>query len=304
MGKKKSKISKSKQAKASKQAPHKKRNNIPSSLGGISMSKGLSSKFQQNQQVMGSNKQAVLVLESNNKRMFATPTSTSTSISGTSPFSKKFNKPHAKKVFLSPPPVTSTATQKKSAKNQYDEQAEFHRQMASLQERQAASRHANSRQQKKKSTLLQQGGAVSSMVSSFQPASFAVEKTTTDLLQEAVGQMQNMEGVGQTRPAAVDTSPPTPIINNQSWASLVPATKTNTNNSSNNPFAALQEDDEDSDNDYAPNKNHNSNSLFPMAPATFTLLPRTTPTPATTPLRESQFSRPNGQEDDAIDPDL
>lgn len=290
MGKKKSSVGKAKQAKA-KQSNSRGKRSVPHSLGGIAMSKGSSSKFQQQQQQSaGANGSLVLVLDGKGK----------TSIQP-SPFSSKFNKPKVKKVFLSssPPPMSAIlnnsktkSTTKKS--NDYDEKADFARQMASLQERHAASKNTGIKQ--KKSTLLQQGGAVSSLIQSFQPASFQVEKTTNDLLHETVDRMQNMLGVGESAKASADC--PTPIRNNQSWATM----KIDHGPTDSNPFAALHEQDSD-DSDIekdSPEKNSWSCPVQ-LAPASFTLMPRTTPTPATTPLRD--FLSPSADEDE-IDPDL
>lgn len=277
MGKKKSKIAKAKQAKA-KHGTGKNKRTIPSSLGGVAMAKGSNSKFQQ-----AASGNVVKGLESHGHKA---------SIQSSS-FCKKFEKPKAKPVFLSssplPPPPNDDATKAKG----YDEQADFARQAASLQERQAASRNTVTKQ--KKSTLLKEGGVVSTLVQGFQPASFQIEKTTNDLLHETLDRMQSMSGVGQPRPTP--DSLPTPVRNNQSWAtvSIPPETLADRN-----PFDALQEDDDESDNEYR------QNPIIQMAPPSFTLLPRITPTPATTPLREPYetklHSMPNAIDD--IDPDL
>jgi hypothetical protein len=282
MGKKKSKIAKAKQAKA-KHGSGKNKRTIPSSLGGVSMAKGSNSKFQQ--QIANGN--VVKVVEGNNNKASTQSSS----------FGKKFEKPKAKAVFLSSSPLPPHPSSDAASKtNGYDEQADFARQVDSLQERQAASRHAVSKQ--KKSTLLKEGGAVSTLIQGFQPPSFQVEKSTNDLLHETLDRMQSMSGVGQPRPSA--ESLPTPVRNNQSWAtvSINPETLADKN-----PFDALQEYDEDedeSDNEYR------QNPIIQMAPPSFTLLPRITPTPATTPLREPYstplHAMPTAIDD--IDPDL
>lgn len=277
MGKRKSKIAKAKQAKA-KHGTGKNKRNIPSSLGGVAMAKGSTSKFQQ--QITSGN--AVKGVESNTKASIQS-----------SSFSKKFEKPKAKPVFLSNSPLPPHASSDIAKANAYDEQVDFARQVASLHERQAASRNTVTKQ--KKSTLLKEGGALSNLVQGFQPASFQIEKSTNDLLHETLDQMQSMSGVGQPRPTA--DSLPTPVRNNQSWAtvSIPPETLADRN-----PFDALQEDDDESDNEYR------QNPVIQMAPPSFTLMPRITPTPATTPLREPYgtplHAMPNAIDD--IDPDL
>ena len=107
---------------------------------------------------------------------------------------------------------------------------------------------------------------------------------TADLLQETVTQMQGMTGVGQA--AASLDSLPTPIRSNQSWATV-----RGERMSSNNPYAALTFEEGDSENE---STDIPSREISPppiqLAPASFILLPRTTPTPATTPLREARRS--------------
>lgn len=287
MGKRKSKVAKAKQAKAKK--------NHASSKFGVSAVK--SNKF--SQQVTDYK----LNIEGNG--------SSNMEIQASAISKKLLHKPRPKKVFLSHSPVST-----RGAKNINDEQEDFRKQMASLQERQAASRKAPQRQ--KKSELLKEGGAVSNIVQGFQPASFSLDKTTADLLHETVHQMQGMSGVGQAAPPA--DSLPTPIRNNKSWAKPVKEGL-----KSKNPFAALEEED-DSDNEFTGMATGRAGrsptaTTLQIAPASFTLLPRTTPTPATTPLRESTSPSsvtgistltgisvmPNagdGNDDDGIDPDL
>ena len=220
--------------------------------------------------------------------------------------SRGLQKPTPNKVFLSHSPLPEeTSNKNNNSKLKNDEQEDFRRQMASLHERDMAARHGPQRQ--KKSELLKEGGVVSTMIQSFQPASFSVEKTTTDLLQETVTQMQGMTGVGQAAPSL--DSLPTPIRSNQSWAT-VRQERTSHNN---NPFAALTFEEGDSENESSDGPSRRiSPPPIQLAPASFILLPRTTPTPATTPLREAR--RSSGSEipalssqnaiDDDIDPDL
>jgi hypothetical protein len=168
-----------------------------------------------------------------------------------------------------------------------DEQKEFQRQMASMHERQLAAISSSKTNNNKKSNQAPVN---------FQPASFSLQKSTTDLLHETVSQMQGMVGVGT---AATVNNTLTPIRTNQSWAvsqgPLSPSRR--------NPFAALgdDDDDDDSDNEWNPKKNQQVQSAFTLAPATFSILPRTTPTPATTPI-PCRFGT-TGYEDE-MDPDL
>lgn len=264
MGKRKSKIGKQKQAKA--RSHGKRGNSSTGSLGGVSVTKGLGSKFQQQAKAGIS---TALLLEGRKNL---------------GPKKSLNNGPKAvrpKKVFMSSQTLRATTKEKTC-----DENEDFQRQMASLQERQAASRNAGIK--KKKSELLKEG-AVAAVINSLQPASFSMQKTTTDLLHETVHQMESMTGVGQQTAESLKT----PIRTNQSWA--VPNKK---GSISTNPFAAL--DDGDSDDE-------RTESLWgvpslQLAPASFTLLPRTTPTPATTPRREDNNS--SQYQHDEIDPDL
>jgi len=246
--------------------------------------------------------------------------------------SKGLEAPKNNKVFLSHSPISGGGTPPHTSRKGNEEQEDFRRQMASLQERQMAVRQRPQRQ--KKSELLKEGGTVSKMIGSFQPASFSVEKSTADLLQETVVQMQEMTGMGQAAPSM--DSLPTPIRSNQSWAAVRVQPK------STNPFAALDLDENewDSMGDTAAgtatgtttiggisSSSSSSTPTIQLAPASFILLPRTTPTPATTPLREavrasesripslesvglsvlrgkSPLGNDNDDDDDDIDPDL
>jgi hypothetical protein len=190
-----------------------------------------------------------------------------------STLSKGLQKSKPDKVFFSHSPLLNNSPKKND-----DEKEEFRRQMASLQEREAASRNGPVRQ--KKSELLKEGGVVSTLIQSFQPASFSADKTTADLLHETVTQMQSMTGVGQAV-SSLD-SLPTPIRSNQSWSAI------KGNRTSSNPFAPLELVEGESDHESSDTAAEEMPpSTFQMAPASFILLPRTTPTPATTPLREA-----------------
>jgi hypothetical protein len=204
-----------------------------------------------------------------------------------SALSKELQKPKPNKVFLSHSPLLGESANKKND----DEKQDFQRQ--------------------KKSELLKEGGVVSTLIQSFQPASFSVEKSTPDLLQETVNQMQGMTGVGQAPPSL--DSLPTPIRSNQSWAAVREAPMCS------NPFAALALEEGDTDNESTDAVAREiSPPTIQLAPASFILLPRTTPTPATTPLREGRRSSgsvipalssvsfmPGADgDDDDVDPDL
>eukprot|EP00934_Nitzschia_sp_Nitz4_P003394 Nitzschia sp. Nitz4//scaffold12_size214221//105393//106187//NITZ4_001503-RA/size214221-processed-gene-0.119-mRNA-1//1//CDS//3329535029//3384//frame0 len=264
MGKKKSKVAKQKQNKA------KGSNKNSSALAtGVLLTKGRSNK-RANAGV------SAMILDAGN----SSSRTTKHKLKGSS---------SAKGSSWSGPPTTANVPQ--TTPSPSNEQAEFARQLASMQERHAASK--NSGVQKKKSVLLQEG-AVTNLVENFSPASFAVEKTTTDLLMDTVRQMKSMTGVGHQTADSLKT----PIRTNQTWAVPKKATSLPSN-----PFAAL--DEEDSDNEGAPSGNKDLQWNVPtlqLAPASFSLLPRTTPTPAPTPRREISPLQDMGNDD--IDPDL
>jgi hypothetical protein len=279
MGKKKSKVARVKQAKA-------KKSNAGSKFGVSTMKPNKFSQQVTNHKLSLDGKGKVTAIQA-------------------SALSKELQKPKPNKVFLSHSPLLGESANKKND----DEKQDFQRQMASLQERAAASRHGPQRQ--KKSELLKEGGVVSTLIQSFQPASFSVEKSTPDLLQETVNQMQGMTGVGQAPPSL--DSLPTPIRSNQSWAAVREAPMCS------NPFAALALEEGDTDNESTDAVAREiSPPTIQLAPASFILLPRTTPTPATTPLREGRRSSgsvipalssvsfmPGADgDDDDVDPDL
>jgi hypothetical protein len=263
MGKKKSKYSKHVRAMTRKrEGPPGK---AKKSMGGLKVTKGLSSKFRQATKstaymvadAAGSNKKT----DSNNKTPSKTPL---------------ILKSKQRKVFLSSPATTA-----KKSPAADDEQSEFKRQMASLHERQWAK--AN------KPKVMKKSGISTSVA--FQPATFSLEKSTTDLLHEAVHQMEAMSGVGNVQQQQQDT----PVRTNLSWAAEPQGLESmqNTTPTKNNPFEALGDDSEDENaHEWNPSK-----AAFNLAPASFLLLPRTTPTPAPTPCRF-------GNDDDDTDPDL
>ena len=295
MGKKKSKVARGKQAKA-------KKSHATGAKFGVSTTTTSSSSNGGRSTMLKPNKFSQQV--ANHKLSMGGKGKLSSGFQA-SAVSMGLQKPNTNKVFLSHSPLPEeSSNNNNSQKMKNDEQDDFQRQMASLHEREMAARHRPQRQ--KKSELLKEGGVVSTMIQAFQPASFSVEKSTADLLQETVTQMQGMTGVGQA--AASLDSLPTPIRSNQSWATVREERK-----SSNNPYAALTFEEGDSENE---STDIPSREISPppiqLAPASFILLPRTTPTPATTPLREAR--RSSGSEipalssqnaiDDDIDPDL
>ena len=261
MGKKNSKVAKQKQARKAKQNLVQRQG--AKKMGGVAVSKGMNSKFQQ------AKSPAVLVVGNIPRKIKAQETNSSkTSISP-----KIQMKNPLRKVFLSPQPTVSG-----KKKNAQDEQKEFERQMASMQERQLAID-----KKKKKSKRKSQKPALE-----FQPASFSMKKSTQDLLQETVNQMESMSGVG----VASSNTTSTPIRTNQSWAVVKDPTD---GMNQNNPFAALGDDSDEEDvaKEWDPRIPN-----FNMAPASFSLLPRTTPTPAPTPCRFGD------DDDDDFDPEL
>ncbi|CAJ1954721.1 unnamed protein product [Cylindrotheca closterium] len=284
MGKRRSKTAKQKQANA------KKKNGKKTSLGGVAVSKGMTSKFQQQ-----TKSSAILSVEVSNKNNY-----------GNAANGKKITeaslrqklKAKTKKVFMPTPAKTagalpSTGGEKKSSLKG-DEQAEFKRQLASLQERQMAA-------QKKKPS--KKGGALSF---GFQEATFSFQKTPHQMLQETTRRMETMTGVGQQ---GIGSFSSTPIRTNQSWA--VAIKEPTSPIAHKNPFDALGGDTDDwgdEDNNQwmqqpkqqkQEGQKQGAASLFSMAPPTFSLLPTITPTPATSP-HPNRF----GEEEEEIDPDL
>lgn len=283
MGKRKSKTAKQKQAKA------KQKNGKKSSLGGVAVSKGMNSKFQQ------AKSSSVISVQMSSKN-FGSAANGKKMITEASVRQKL--KAKTKKVFMSTPSKAAEAPLGKNGKKafQNDEQTEFRRQMASLQERQMAA------SQKNKSSSKSSGG--STLLFGFQEPTFSLQKTPQQLLQETTRQMETMTGVGQQ---GIGSFSSTPIRTNQSWAVAAATTKEELPLAHKNPFEALGgnqndwDDDDDTNNDWRdePPKNEQAASLFSMAPPTFSLLPRITPTPATSP-HPNRF----GEEEEELDPDL
>lgn len=273
MGKKKSKISKQKQAKA-KQKQGKK-----TSMGGVAVSKGFSSKFQQANKSSSSN----LTIYRTNTTANNNNSNNGKNITEASLRQKLQRK--TRKVFLSP---TNKIIHRDNNKNNDkritndDEQEEFKRQMASLQERQLA-KTTLKKQTKMTKTIMK-----TDATSFFKPASFSLQKSPHQLLQETTRHMESLSGVGEQ---GVGSYSATPKVSNQSW---VVSSEPITPLLQNNPFGALKDDDSDDEgNEWAAPKL----PFVSLAPATFSLLPRTTPTPATSPF-------PHRDDDDENDPDL
>jgi hypothetical protein len=332
MGKKKSKISKQKQAKAKKRHA--------SSLGGVAVSKGSSSKFQQSRlqqthsvilrgnqsaSTQNSKKSATLVDNNQNSQL------ASHKINRKELMKKLSQKKSHPKVFFSPASKVAAPANSRVALHprlgsirEDEEQQEFEQQLASLQERQwVADQKCGS---KKRNNMVVGNSSFdhsSSGIFAIQPASFQVEKTTQDLLQETMHKMVHMTGVGIS---AVERTPirsnrtvesqkvlgvslPTQPQHNISSGIAPPSTLSSLaaashrqqeerkqfiqEHSSENPFTALgtgDSDDEDQD-DCNINKPTSYWSLkiqppsnFNFAPASFSLMPRQTPTPASTPI--------------------
>ena len=366
MGKKKSKVSKQKQTKAQKRnnASSFKKNKSSSSLGGVTISKGFSSKSQQSRQQTQQQTSVILHVHNNGssstKKNLTTTTANNNSNSAV-PLNKKelmqklSTKNTSPKVFLSP---SSSRTQNNnrvalqprlgSIQEDSSEQDDFDRQMASLQERQWVSEHNQSdsrNSKKKKRGNSKKGGMRQSSLAAplqmMQSASFSLEKTPEDLLHETMHQMVHMTGVGIS---AVEKTPirsnktmqvesltthnknthntalPTMMSSVSASSSTTPSQPLNTSSlaaalrkhqheqkafiqqhTCDNPFAALGGGNDDSDDDIDDKNSANDWSLkiqpppaaaqFQFAPASFTLMPRETPTPASTPIHPSSRLR-------------
>ena len=279
MGKRKSKTAKQKQAKA------RQKNGKKTSLGGVAVSKGMTSKFQQ---AKSSSVTSVQMSNGNGKKI--TEASVRQKLKATT---KKVFMPTPSKPVAAPSGKHNGNNHKKSSKD--DEQSEFRRQMASLRERQMAAAS-----QKKKASKSSATTGKTTLSFGFQEASFSLQKTPQQMLQETTRQMETMTGVGQQ---GIGSFSSTPIRTNQSWA--VATKDPSSPLASKNPFEALGgngwDDDEDNDWSDKPKEatSEASASLFSMAPPTFSLLPRITPTPATSP-HPNRF----GEEEEEVDPDL
>jgi hypothetical protein len=250
MGKKKSKISKQKQTKAKTNVGKK------SSLGGVMVTKGAAGKGAASK----SETQTLIFPKDTQKNKREQPT-----------MQLKRNKFVSKKM-----PKKLCQTPSKSAK---DEKSDFDRQFLSLQEREWSKTMAGSKNNKK--------GTPATLVH-LQAASFSVDKSTNQILEETVVRMETLRGVGQEQ--ANDT----PVVSNQGWsAGLDPEEPKNDVN----PYSALHEDSDD-DNDWNVSSKKEPASPFQMAPPSFAP-PSFSFTPATTPAPSPAVGRM-----DDFDPDL
>jgi hypothetical protein len=250
MGKKKSKISKQKQTKAKTNVGKK------SSLGGVMMTKGAAGKG------ASSKSQAQTLIS---------PTATQNNQKG-----KPNMQLNPKKFGSKTMPKKPCLTPSKSAK---DEKSDFDRQFLSLQEREWAITMAGSKKKKK-------GTPVAPV--QLQAASFSVDKSTNQILQETVVRMETLRGVGQEQANA------TPVISNQGWSTVLESKEPKNDV---NPYAAFHEDSDD-DNDWNVSSKKEPANPFQMAPPSFTP-PSFSFAPATTPAP----SPAAGHMDD-VDPDL
>lgn len=238
MGKKKSKIAKQKQAKAKQTKVGKK-----TTLGGVVVTKGFGSKhhgggpqvssFPISSSSLRQQKQKLAsVHKGNNKRDVARTVGNTTT----------------------PPPTPL------SSSNNNGENVEFDRQLTSLRERQWAKLNGSNIRRKNDLNISVQ----------LQPASFSVEKTTSQMLHETVVQLESLQGVG------VDPANSTPITTNRTWAATPePAVPAN----SENRFSALQTDSDDDTNDW---KISEPVQVIKLAPASFSFAPMTASGLATT----------------------
>jgi hypothetical protein len=257
MGKKKSKVSKQKQAKAKRQ--HK----AKTALGAaVVMKKG-----QQQQQQ--------LPIDGGSKRVL------SSSGNGSSNNGKRaltngkdvaINKGNKNSSFQFPSTTKKQLQQQRQPDNN-DEKAAFDREMASLQERQYAKNNQGKRKSSKKSAQ-NDGGLV------FQAPAFTLEKTSTQIMDETVNKLQTLEGIGrqqvvqQQQPIFASSS-----LQYASWNISQQSTTTAEKEeepqiASKNPFAALGADsDDDSDNEWTvkPEEENKAKDapFFAMAPPSF-----------------------------------
>jgi hypothetical protein len=222
MGKKKSKSSKQKQTKA--------KNNVgkASSLGGVMVTKGAAGKG------------AAYKAEA---QSLISPSDTQNSHKGQPNMQMmKRNKFGSKKM-----PKKPFMTPSASAK---DEKSDFDRRFVSLQEREWAKDMAGSKKKKK-------GTPVTPV--EMQAASFSVDKSTNQILQENVVRMETLTGVGQEQANA------TLVASNQGWAAaLEPEQPKNDVN----PYAAFHEDSDD-ENDWNVSSKTEPVNPFQMAPPSF-----------------------------------
>jgi hypothetical protein len=336
MGKKKSKVSKQKQAKAKHRH---------ASLGGVVVCKGTTNKFQQSsryyqqQQHHHHQTQSIIlhsnsinnnnnqckndnnnIIRSNANKKFSNNNQIFPSSS--KPITRKVlmnklsqNRISQPKVFFTPALSNITTSSRVTLLPRLEsipedqEQQDFQQQLVSLQERQWMAQHKaeNGRRKRNKcrSVGTEIGDLSSSNVSSpktnifgnMKPASFRVERTTQDLLHETMHQMVHLTGVGIS---AVET---TPIRSNKTILpqseGYIQYTLSRTSSSnipptqiSDNRYAVLGKDESsDDDDDYEDSNNHNNDwslkvqaPLLSFAPASFSLMPRQTPTPVSTPV--------------------
>lgn len=249
MGKKRSKVSKQKQAKATAASRSRK--------FGVSVKKG-----------GGREQTTALVLDSKKKQ----PRSNAT---------KSINKP----VKPQAPWLGKDSPNQKPRSHEDEEQADFDRQFASMEERQKAL--ASKKSGKKKGSVI---------MPTFAPATLIIDdaqKSTARLMEEATSRVQAFQDIGQqvTTNSGLDTQ----VMSNSNKLQLLAAQQRATWNmaeaeenvptSVNNAFSALQED---SDNEWENPEETAPAPLFQFAAPSFGL-PQAVPTT-------------NNQEDD--DPDL
>ena len=291
MGKKKSKVSKQKQAKAKRQGKSSKKQQL---LGGVVVSKGGSSS---SSSTNNNNNNSQFLMAAGLRKVVSTSTAT---LKGDNINANKNRGAVAvKRAFPKKP--SSTTTQKKKRQNDNDDEAAaFQREMASLQERHYAEMFARENSKKKKS---------SNTGLTFQAASFSLEKTPTQMLDETVSQLQTLEGVGQVQQQQQQQTKSV-LQQYASWNAANYYTQNNKKKNSEddnddritaskNPFEALEGDDSDDDNEWKVKpKDAAPAPLFSMAPASFEFKPSSFPPSVTAAV-------PDGAGDGHdIDPDL
>jgi hypothetical protein len=220
MGKKRSKISKQKQTKA--------KTNVgkASSLGGVSVTKGATGK-------------GAVSKSQNQTSIF--PTDAQKNQKGQPNMQMKRNT-FGSKNKPKKPGLTPTLAK--------DEKSDFDRRFSSLQEREWAKNVAESRKKKK-------GAPVTPV--QLQAASFSVDKSTNQILEDNVERMETLRGVGQEQANA------TPVVSNQGWSAVLEPEEPIHGV---NPFAAFHEDSDD-DNDWNESSKKEPANPFQMAPPSF-----------------------------------